>query len=105
VGEVLLGEEMVIHFVSLCSVQLGEWFGAAYVLGIAVFPVSILDNGSHLEHVLPESLSPPLENNLAEVREVDKPVPGDGVGKVYNLFIAACRSCKSITKSAAVCYF
>ena len=51
----------------------------------------LLDNHSHLEHVLPEHflvhLSPPLEHNLAEVRKVDEPIPGDGVGQVNNLLL------------------
>jgi hypothetical protein len=31
-SEVLLGEEVIIEFIFLGSVQLGEWFGAAQVL-------------------------------------------------------------------------
>jgi hypothetical protein len=50
-----------------------------------------VDDDSHLEHVLAEyllvHLPPPLKNNLAEVREVDKPIPGDGVGQVNNLLL------------------
>jgi hypothetical protein len=53
--------------------------------------VYLKNSDNHLEHILLEHflvrLPPPLEHNLAEVREVDKPVPGDGVGQVNNLLL------------------
>ena len=39
VGEVLLGEEMVIHFVLLGPVQLGEWFSAAEKLEMQLYRI------------------------------------------------------------------
>ena len=46
---------------------------------------------NYLEHVLSEKflvlLPPPLQHNLAEVREVDEPILGDGVGQVHDLLL------------------
>ena len=89
VSEVLLGEEMIIDFVSLRSVQLGEGLRPADGLEKGVCLECLVDND--LEHGLQEQflfcLSPPLEHNLTEVREVDKAIPGDGVGQVYNFLL------------------
>ena len=50
-----------------------------------------MQNKSDLEHVLSEDLlvllPPPLEDNGAEVREVDEPIPRDRVAEVHDVLL------------------
>ena len=57
-----------------------------------IFNVEIgICSKNYMKIVLPEHflvcLSPPLEKNLSEVREVDNPIPGNGVVQVHNLLL------------------
>ena len=50
-----------------------------------------MQNKSDLEHVLSEDLlvllPPPLEDDGAEVREVDEPIPRDRVAEVHDVLL------------------
>ena len=50
-----------------------------------------MSRSTNLKHDLSEHLlimfSPSLENNLTEVREINEPIPGDGVGQVDDLLL------------------
>ena len=86
----LLGNEMVIKFVFLCFKLLRERFCATEDLQ-EEDDRNYHEDLTNLEHVLPEEfliiLPVLLMDNLAEVREVDEPIPDNIVGQVNDLLL------------------
>ena len=74
-SEILLGEEMIIESILLCSVELWKRFSTA----------------QYFKHILTEHffilLSPALENNVTEVREVDETIPRHSVAEVHDVLL------------------